>query len=40
MGTTHKRIYESPKTLVLEIRQEGILCQSGGPFPKWEGEDI
>ena len=40
MKTTNKQSYESPRTLVLEVRQEGILCQSGGPYPKWEGEDI
>lgn len=40
METTLKQIYESPKTLVLEVKQEGILCQSVDPYSKWTPEDI
>lgn len=31
--------YESPKTEVLEIRSEGVLCQSGA-IEEWEEEQL
>ena len=35
-----EKYYETPSTEVFEVRQEGIVCASGGPYPQWEEEDI
>ena len=29
METKHKEYYKSPKTEVLELMEEGVICQSG-----------
>lgn len=29
METIHKEHYEAPSTSVFEVRQEGVICQSG-----------
>jgi hypothetical protein len=31
--------YESPEAAVVEIRSEGVLCQSG-QFEEWKEEEI
>ena len=40
METKHKELYEAPSTMVFEVRQEGIVCASGGAYPQWEPEEI
>ena len=40
MEASDKHIYRTPSTMLVEVKQEGILCQSGGPYPQWEGETI
>lgn len=35
-----EKYYEAPSTEVFEVRQEGIVCASGGAYPQWEGENI
>ena len=35
-----EKYYEAPSTEVFEVRQEGLICASGGAYPQWEGEDI
>lgn len=37
---TIKEPYEAPLTTVIEVRQEGLICASGGEYPKWPGESI
>jgi hypothetical protein len=29
MKTKHNELYESPVTEVVEVKQEGVICQSG-----------
>ena len=40
MERTEKCFYEAPVTEVFEVRQEAIVCASGGAYPQWEGENI
>lgn len=40
METIHKEHYEAPSTRVFEVRQEGVICASVGPYPQWEPENI
>ena len=35
-----EKYYEAPSTEVFEVRQEGIVCASGGAYPQWEPEEI
>lgn len=35
-----EKYYEAPSTEVFEVRQEGLICTSGGPYPQWEPEEI
>lgn len=35
-----EKYYEAPSTEFFEVRQEGIVCASGGPYPQWEEEEI
>jgi len=35
-----EKYYEAPSTMVFEVRQEGVICASGGPYPQWEPEEI
>lgn len=35
-----KEFYESPLTAVVKVEQEGVVCVSGGDYPKWPEEDI
>ena len=37
---TIKELYEAPSTTVIEVRQEGMICTSGGEYPEWPGESI
>lgn len=37
---TIKELYEAPSTTVIEVRQEGMICASGGEYPEWPGESI
>jgi len=30
METIHKEHYDTPSTRVFEVRQEGVICASGG----------
>ena len=30
MEKPHKVLYETPSTLVFEVKTEGVICQSGG----------
>ena len=40
MNTDNKELYEAPSMLVFEVRQEGVICISGGEYPEWPGEII
>lgn len=40
METKLKELYEAPSTMVFEVKQEGVICASGGNYPQWEEEDI
>ena len=40
MNTDNKELYEVPSMLVFEVRQEGVICISGGEYPEWPGEII
>jgi len=35
-----KEKYLSPEVTVVEVKQEGVICASGGEFPQWDPEDI
>ena len=35
-----KEKYLSPEVTVVEVKQEGVICASGGKFPQWYPEDI
>ena len=35
-----KELYETPSTLVFEVKQEGVICASPDPYPQWTPEDI
>ena len=35
-----EKYYEAPSTEVFEVRQEGIVCASGGAYPQWDPENI
>lgn len=35
-----EKYYEAPSTEVFEVRQEGVICASGGPYSQWEEEEI
>lgn len=37
---TGKQFYEAPAATVFEVRQEGVICASGGEYPQWNPEDI
>ena len=39
METKHKELYESPWTEVLEVKTEGVICQSGKRSPYDDGGD-
>ena len=30
METKQKELYEAPSTMVFEVKQEGVICASGG----------
>ena len=43
MGTKNKKTYEAPAMMVVELKTEGIVCQSGGlrnyqreDYEEWE----
>ena len=40
METKTKELYEAPSTMVFEVKQEGMICASGGDYPQWDPEDI
>lgn len=40
METKQKVLYEAPSTMVFEVRQEGVICASGGEYPQWNDENI
>ena len=40
MEPTRKEFYEAPSTRVFEVKQEGMICASGGDYPQWDPEDI
>ena len=40
MDKMQKEFYEAPSMRVLEVKQEGVICASGGDFPIWDEEDI
>jgi len=40
MEQTNKQFYEAPSASVFEVRQEGVICASGGEYPGWEEEEI
>lgn len=35
-----KEKYLSPEVAVVEVKQEGVICASGGEYPEWPGETI
>ncbi len=40
MENKEKQLYEAPSTQVFEVKVEGVVCTSGGNYPKWDDEDI
>ena len=40
MEAKQKELYEAPSAMVFEVKQEGVTCASGGPYPQWDEEDI
>ena len=36
----HKELYEAPSTSVVDVRFEGIICQSGGLNSMGDPEDL
>lgn len=40
METKLKELYEAPSTMVFEVKQEGLICQSGNIDPMSKPEDI
>ena len=35
-----KQLYCSPEANIFEIKQEGVICASGGEYPQWNDENI
>lgn len=35
-----KQLYCSPEVDIFEVKQEGVICASVEPYPKWDDEDI
>ena len=35
-----KELYLAPRTEVLTVKVEDVICASPGPYPEWPGEDI
>ncbi len=33
METKLKELYEAPSTMIFEVKQEGVICASGGDIP-------
>ncbi len=40
MEKKEKQFYEAPSVEFFEVKQEGVICASGGTYPQWEEEDI
>ena len=41
METSDKLFYEAPTILVIEVRSEGVICNtSPDAYPVWETENI
>lgn len=40
METKHPVLYEAPSMVEFEVKQEGVICVSGGKYPQWDQEDI
>lgn len=35
-----KELYLAPRTEVLAVKVEGVICVSPGPYPEWQEQDI
>lgn len=40
MESTPLKIYEAPTMLVVEVKQEGMICASTDGYPQWDPEEI
>ena len=40
MITQTKEQYISPECEELDVRLEGVIALSGGPYPTWEEKDV
>lgn len=40
MEASNKQIYRTPSTMIVEVKQGGVICTSPGDYPKWDVEDI
>lgn len=40
MEMKRKEFYEAPSMMISEVKQEGVVCVSGGEYPQWDSEDI
>ena len=40
MDIQEKQLYEAPSTIIVEVRQEGVICMSPGEIPQWDPEGI
>lgn len=37
---TIKELYEAPSAMVVEVKQEDVICASVASYPQWDEEDI
>lgn len=40
MEKKNKKVYLAPSVQVVEVKEEGVICASPGPYSPWEGENI
>ena len=40
LDTKEKQTYVTPSIMLVEVKNEGVICTSPGEYPQWNPEDI